>query len=599
MSSKTENMHRNSIEPTDTDDDTRYFLDPDLPVEQIQNVLRLKGMDEKEVEAKIEKVKEARHRISKVVSKFVRKIHSTYSHLDLPDIMKKGMKHAKKYGLSSAERSAFRKTIEKGDIHGMHTYNNQIKYTPMAKFLGFDFVHGQMIKIGPSDYSKLNELYALYESTKHIHANIKASTAHYKDCAPQAIDGTYDRTKHNVNNSIHPVVAALFFPNVDYINTLMLYTNIARMVLTRAQAYLRDFKFQVQGNLTTMEMGADFDLGNNIALDPNALEHFGEDTPIENIIKRYRAQIELYMTVDNLRQGRYYSVGYEANDGISGLGRILNSYEWTFFDSPDAFAVQDEGTFLRKLLAIFSIRPTYTELTSFMGGRQTLGFTTIAGMAKSVFVNIPIINIKLPIDMIGDRVISINMKDSMTQMDYFIEHKAIVPKNKAVIYSNKVAFFYANRRHPSPNFNSRMTLRYMTVPLPFINQTPINNTRINFSSQLPIGRDLFNLRSVVILQKTPIEGLDIATGCSAMIKVDGDSPSSYYGSGEQVHLHYNPSVAGIKTFESTGGGTYVADKPITFLHENTIDDANIGFNELARDMGTIFFYTKLSDRMYT
>lgn len=597
MSSKTENFHRNSTEQSGVNDDYEYFITSDLPIEQIINVLRLKGSSDKEIDASIEKIKEARARIHKVINKFLGKINSTYSHLDIPQIIQKGMMHANKYGLSEAEKKVFIQHVMKGDINGAYTYQNQLMYTPMAKFLGFDFIHGQMIKIGPADHSKLNELYALYESTKHIHTNLKANIANYRDCAPEAISGPYERNKHNVNLSIHPLIAALFFPKVEYLEKQMLYTNIARMVLSRAQAYLRDFNFHLQSNISPLELNAEFELAHNIAHDPNALEHFRDDTPIDNIIKRYRAQIELYMTVDNLRQGRYYSTGYDANDGISGLVRVLNSYEWTFFDSPDAFAVHDEGTLLRRLLAIFSCRPTFTQLSSFTN-RYGLGMTTVTGLSKTVFVNIPVINIKLPIDLVGNQVHTIQLDRAMSQSDYFIEHKALVPKNKSVIYSNQVAFFYANRRYPSINFNnSNMTLRYMSLPATFINQTTINKTLIHFNNRFRIGRDSFDLRSVVVLQRPPINGVDIATGCSAIIVVDPNSPTSFYqNNGASTYIHYNPSIASIQYYDGNqpqGQSQFVSNTPVTYIDESTNDPSRLGFLQEARERGTIFFYTKV------
>lgn len=596
MSQKAENYHRNTTDQSGLDDDYSYFITSDLPVEQIINVLRLKGTPDREVDATIEKIKNARSRIQKVVNKFLGKINSTYSHLDIPQIIHKGMQHANKYGLSDVEKKVFVSHVLKGDIQNNYTYQNQIMYTPMAKFLGFDFVHGQMIKIGPADHSKLNELHALYETSRPIHSNLKTNIANYRDCAPEAINGRYLRDKHNVNVSIHPVVAALFFPKVDYLEKRMLYTNLARMVLSRAQAYLRDFKFH-QSDVTPMEMNADFELAHDIAHDPNALEHFRDDAPIDNILKRYRAQIELYKAVDNLRHGIYYSTGYESNDGISGLIRILNSYEWTFFDSPDAFAVQDEGTVLRKLLAIFSCRPTFTQLSSF-SNRYGMGLTTITGLSKTVFVNIPVINIKLPIDLIGNQVHAIQLDRAMSQSDYFIEHKAVVPKNKSVIYSNQVAFFYANRRYPSINFNnSNMTLRYMSMPATFINQTTINKTIIHFNNRFRIGRDWFDLRSVVLLQRPPINGIDIATGCSAVVVVDPNSPTTFYqNNGASIYVHYNPSVAAIQYFDGNqpvGQSQFVSNTPVTYIDESTNDPSRLGFVQEARERGTIFFYTKV------
>ncbi|VBB18083.1 core protein [Yasminevirus sp. GU-2018] len=597
MSGKTENYHRNATEQQgESDTDFNYFITSDLPIEQVYNVLKLKNMSDKEIESTVEKIKEIRENIRKVVRKFLGKINSSYGHLDIPDLIAKGMKHAEKYGLTDAQKKVFIDHVLKGDIYNEYTYQNEFRYSPMAKFLGFDFVHGQMIKIAPKDHAKLNELHMLYDETKNIHADIKTNIANYRDCAPEAITGQYDRTKHNVGVSIHPVFAALFLPKVDYLERRMLYTNIARMVLSRAQAYLKGFNFHLQSNIAPGELDAEFELAHDIAYDPNALEYFKDDSPMDNIIKRYRAQVELYMTVLNLRQGRYYSTGYAENDGISGLLRVLNSYDWTFFDSPELFNVQDEGTVLRKLLAIFSCRPTFTQLSSF-SNRYGLGHTSITNLSKTVFVNIPIVNIKLPIDLIGNQQHAISLARALTQTDYFIEHKVVVPKNKSVIYSNQVAFFYANRRYPTVNFNNaNMTMRYMSLPISFINQTTINKTIVHFDNRFRIGRDWFDLRSVVMLQRPPINGVEIATGCSAAIVVDPNSPTNLYqGTGAPIYIHYNPSIASIQYLDGNqpqNQSQFVANTPVSFIDEMSADPSRIGFRTEARERGTIFFYVK-------
>jgi len=434
----------------------------------------------------------------------------------------------------------------------------------------------------------------LYDESKRIHSDMKLSIANYRDCAPEAITGQYDKNKHNVNVSIHPVIAALFLPKIEYLERRMLMTNIARMILSRAQAYLKNFNFQLQSNIAPGELDAEFELAHDIAYDPNALEYFEDDSPMDNIIKRYRAQVELYMTVLNLRQGRYYSTGYDQNDGITGLIRVLNSYDWTFFDSPELFHVQDEGTILRKLLAIFSCRPTFTQLSSF-SGRFGLGQANMASMSKTVFVNIPIINIKLPIDLMGNQVHAISLTKALTQTDYFIEHKIVVPKNKSIIYSNDVAFFYANRKYPSTNFNgTNICMRYMALPISFSNQTTINKTLINFDNRFRIGRDWFDLRSVVMLQRPPINGVDIATGCSAAIVVDSNSPTNLFqGTGTPIYIHYNPSIASIQYLDGNqpqGHSQFIANTPISFIDEITNDPSRIGFRTEAKERGTIFFY---------
>jgi len=272
-----------------------------------------------------------------------------------------------------------------------------------------------------------------------------------------------------------------------------------------------------------------------------------------------------------------------------------------FFDSPELFNVQDEGTVLRKLLAIFSCRPSFTQLSSF-SNRYGMGHTTITNLSKTVFINIPIVNIKLPIDLIGNQVHAISLARALTQTDYFIEHKVVVPKNKSVIYSNEVAFFYANRRFPSVNFNNTncaMTMRYLSLPVSFINQTTINKTVIHFENRFRIGRDWFNLRSVIMLQRPPITGVDIATGCSAAIVVDSNAPTNLFqgANAPYIYIHYNPSIASIQYLDGNqpqGKSQFVANTPISYIDEYTSDPSRIGFKTEAKERGTIFFYVKVA-----
>jgi hypothetical protein len=593
MSSKDQNYSRNANDSQgESTNDFDYFITSDLPIAQVYNMLKLKNMSEKEIDVIVDKIKDTRDNIRKVVRKFLGKINASYGHLDIPELIRKGMKHADKAGLTDVQKKVFINHVMKGDIYSEFSYQNETKYSPMAKFLGFDFVHGQMIKVAPKDHSKLNELNMLYDETKHLHADVKLNLANYRDCAPEALNGRYDRTKYNVSISIHPVLAALFLPKIDYLERRMLYTNIARMVLSRGQAYLKNFNFHLQTNIAPGELDAELELAHDIAHDPNALEYFKDDSPMDNIIKRYRCQIELYLSVLNLRQGRYYSTGYGENDGISGFIRVINSYDWTFFDSPELFQVQDEGTILRKLLAVFSCRPTFTQLSSF-SNRYGLGYTTITDYAKTKFVNIPVVNIKLPIDLMGNQTHAINLARALTQTDYFIEHKSVVPKNKSIIYSNQVAFFYANRRYPTVNFNNtaNMTLRYMSLPISFVNQTSINRTLIQFENKFRIGREWFDLRSVVVLNRPPISGIDIATGCSALIAVDSNSPMAVDGG--SFYICYNPSSASIQYLDnSSGTPEYIGNPPVTFIQESTTDPSTIAFRTEAQERGTVFFYAK-------
>jgi hypothetical protein len=226
----------------------------------------------------------------------------------------------------------------------------------------------------------------------------------------------------------------------------------------------------------------------------------------------------------------------------------------------------------------------------------------MTSLAKTTFVNIPIVNIKLPVDIIGNQQHSISLSRALTQTDHFIEHRMVVPKNKSVIYSNEVAFFYANRRFPAINFgiNTCISMRYVNIPASIVNTSSINNTNLVYDDRIRIGRDQFQLRSVVMLQRPHISGLDVATGCSAAIIVsEYPMNNSAYGIITPNYIHYNPVIASIQYLDPTqpaGQSQYTANTPITFIDEHTMNPERIGFRDEAQLRGTIFFYVKLKSQ---
>ena len=349
----------------------------------------------------------------------------------------------------------------------------------------------------------------------------------------------------------------------------------------------------MQSNFHDGELDAELELAHDIGNDPNALEYFKDDTPMDNIIKRYRCQVELYLSILNLRQGRYYSTGYVENDGIAGFMRVINAYEWSFFDSPELFQVQDEGTVLRKLLAVFSCRPSFTSLSSFIH-RTGLGHTAITDLARTSFINIPIINIRLPINLNGGPEQQISLKMALSQTDYIIEHRIVTPKSKSVIYSNQVAFFYANRRYPTVSFNTTsVSMRYLNLPMPFRNQITINKTNIVYAARIDIGKDWFNLRSVVLLQRPSLTGIDMSTGCSAAIIMDNANYLPHMQDRVGI-LHYNPSISSYKRFRNVNDTGYETLKPINCIDEIVTEGAQneIGLRTEYSERGTVFFYVK-------
>jgi len=475
-------------------------------------------------------------------------------------------------------------------------------YTEMSKFLVFSTYQGQSLNVKPTDYAPLNELARLFEMYKPIHAAVRNNVITYRSCAPDALTGTFNKEKHNVNLFIHPLLVALFLPKIDVLEKRMLLSNIGRLVVQRTQVYFQtqeDSKKQFMksanwnsnfNDLLPGELEADLELAYDIARDPNSLNYFSDESPMSNLLKRYTIQIELWKNVLLLRQGKFYSHGdsFNVDDGIMGLQKVLSSYDWTYFDSPDLYQVQDEGTLLRKLLAVFSLRPTFTQISSFVHSTG-LGYSNLGAVSRSTFINTPICNIKLPVNIYGGGAAqgpAVPLKDALTQSDWFIENKMLVPKNKSVIYSRKIIFFYVNRRHQSVNFASvDMGFRYLSVPATMTGMTSINTTELAFEDEIEIGNNgncKFKLTSVVVLNEL-LQG-QLSTGCSSIVCCYPDVGT---GRTRATHFYYNPLAASVMIEKA---GQFIRNDPISPILEHSNDSRTPGFYETARKYGTIFVY---------
>lgn len=589
------NSTRVSDDKHSKDSEFDFYLKSGLPSAQVVALLKAQGKDQKEIDGFIDKYEVSRKKIGKVVRRFVEKIEQKYGHLDIPELVKKGMKHATKHGFSPAERDAFVRLVMKGDTEVPYLPFQELGYTEMSKFLGFSNTMGQTFSIKAQDQPALQDIARLYEQTKLLHNGIRQNLVSYTSCSPAAIMPKFDNDKDNLNLYVHPLLVALFLSRVKAIERRMLYSNIGRMVIQRSQPYFQSsgdrkyMNWQLSLNdLIPGELEADLEFMYDIAKDPNSLDHFSEETPMNNLLKRYQVQIELWKNVLLLRQGKYYSRSENftnTDDGIMGLHKVLSSYTWTYFDSPDLYHVHDEGTLLRKLLAVFSFRPTFTQLSSF-SQRGTLGYSNLGAVSRATFVNTPICNVKLPADLYGGgsggqpvRLIS-----ALSQSGLYIENKMLVPKNTAVIHSSKVIFFYINRRYQSPLANIDMGFRYLSVPGTMSAMTSINTTELAFEQSIVIGHDRFELTSVVYLNPL-LEG-QLATGCSSIVVMQ---PNVDIGVKARSYYLYNPLGAGVM-YVDKNTNKYIRNDPVTPMPEQSNDPKRPGFYGTARRYGTIFLY---------
>jgi hypothetical protein len=364
----------------------------------------------------------------------------------------------------------------------------------------------------------------------------------------------------------------------------MLYTNMGRVVIYRATPYINR-NIPLWDNVMNGELEAEWHLTMDIVHDPNSLAYFSDDTPIVNMLKRFKIQIELWKNVLNLRQGRLYSQGgYDSDDGITGLLRVLSQYDWTYFDSPDMAHYHDEGSVLRKLLAVFSLRPTVATFAT-VDPRVFMGVANYNPLLRNGSVKIPIINVRLPTHLQQNANVRLTLKDALSQADFFIEHKRLVPKHRSVFLTQDIVFFYVNRRVQAVNLTQlNINISYTTNPYQTLNvaQTTINDMPVQFEYNMNIGDLNLQLRSIVTVYRPPVS-TNIVGGSSAIVIPKQVSPVV----DPNRNFYYNPLLA---NYISEVNGQYKTNTPISRIKRNTNEPNRESIDNLGTKYGTIFMY---------
>ena len=584
-----------------------YVKHEKIPVDQIRTILKHRKMSDDKVDEFVSKVVDSRSRISKYAKKFIAKVDQHYGVHDIPTIIKKATRFSEKHKLSTLERDAIISAALKDEAPDVNPIGD-LKHTEMSKFMGIEAQTGQVLNLQSKDYAVLNEITKLYEYTRNLHADVKNQVALYRDCAPEAYTGKYDKTKHNLSTHIHPVVVAMFFPKIQALEKRMLHTNVGRIVLERAMPYL-ERHVSLYDNVLPGELEDEWALTFDITRDPNSLAYFSEDTPITNMLKRQKIQIELWKNVLSLRQGKYFSTSYE-DDGINGLLRTLGQYDWSFFDSPDMFHNQDEGSVFRKLLSVFSLRPTFARVASLsVASKSITSMMSLShsSIAKTSFFPIPIINVRLPtpLSSIAPSTSSTStpaLRDALSQADWFIEHKSLVPKSKDVIHTTDVAFFYVNRRYQSVDIATlRMSFTYTRLPYhtAHFGQTTVNDTSISVDRSLKIGSDILELRSVVAVGSQKKWAVATAATASAPIQPISFGSTTYVlqkvAPTSRRFYRYQPMFSGFMYTNPSAPATFVSNDPFMLVPENAASAGATGkenFDDEVSKYGSVFIYCK-------
>lgn len=529
------------------------------------------------ITAVLSEYQKRKEKIENKAKKFVDVLKFKYGSRRLPysELIRKAKKYQTKYDLSNEEYSMFLNLASSDE-----TYGSQLMYqfpnSEMGRTLGFSPVVATGDKLRIKD-SQLNVLQGILdvcndENIRTLYNHIVLQSLTYRDCSLEAISGTFTPNKHTAFIHVHPVLAAMFIPKVNYLDEHMIIANLANLVKT---------KYEGNPILTAPE----YELYWDLITDPNEIACSGTNTqsPIVSLFNRTQVQIKLWHNIHLLRQGYYFTTGSQ------DLFKQLDKCPDNIYNVPDMAYVRDEGTILRKLLGAFSLRPTIVSTTPLFGA----GFNNhYMPLSLSQVTSIPMITLRIPFQATNKMNIKVHLKESFEQPQWYYEKQLVVAKTQTILHSRDVIFFYVHRRYHHLGLSrlSNPPFSYTQLPLTVSSFERVNETLVDFTFDFTLPHDPkpFYLKSIVCVetsQATP----DLIVGSSAAIRM---LKGSYPQAINDGYLLYDPLSVGMRQLD---GNQVKIPPPISHINEvsnETVNGPVESFFNRGRKRGTIFMYVR-------
>jgi len=577
--------------------------------EIVDNILRI-------YTKKYERIKErARH--------VAEKIYNKYHNGDRPlhEILTKMLKYKKDNGWSDSEYAEFQRELSfllSGGIQQRQTSNINNSMLPFRsrinKTLGIHIPYEEPFDIKSSEMGVLAEIINNFEKNRETHRSVFMQSLMYTDCCTYAMTGTFSRDKHIGSNHIHPLLACMFIPKFCIFETHMLHSNIGNIVKSRRDK-------------VPILMEPDQLLYNDMVSDPNDVV-CDIMSPIVDLRNRFNVQIRLWDTVLRLRNGHYYNAT-PFNDFLNTINQCRNN----IYDNADLIYNQDECSILRRLMSVFSLRPTIISTSTIATIAPIMGYSSVHepgnmfqrnndhnghSMTGAPFnyrpvitiTAVPMISVFIPPQFTDTQYDEPkDFTTSLNRVIWITENKTLVPKDQKIIYSKEVLIFYVNRRI------QRRNIRTVSNPIPF-SQLPatmsnfehLNSYPVHVSDSIQLSRndesDPYLLRSVVTVVETNIsfdkskKDTYIITGCTGLIMQHGNQTTT-----ENHYWLYDPFGASIPQLIDANVDNIRPTfyPPVLQLDMSTFDNDVVpgiptseGFLQRASTKGTLFFYAKSS-----
>lgn len=530
-----------------------------------------KKYDDEDLVDKIQKAYVDKHySISKKAKKFAQLIREKYSNQQYPFhiLLEKARLFKVKHGLSEDEFAEFQRIYEQ-ELVGLKSPDVVVPSTNMMKVLGsinVDF-HGFASKLNDSDYKHLQEILKLYASSRPLHAQVLLQSMQYTDCDFEALTGDYNpQLGQRPGDSIHPVIAAMFLPKIDILETHFLYSNIAGIVKARY-------------NNENLNNRPDYELFYALTQDPNDVVCDNRSTMLD-LLNRAQIQNQLWNSVLSLRNGQYYNTQFRDFVGMVDMCR-LNKH-----DTPDLIYGRYDGTILKRLLSAFSFRPTIVATTPVY---QIVNLNPYQQNIRPLVTAVPMINYRLPSSINDTTPRSLN--EALEQHQYFLENGTLVPRHTSLIYSRGVLFFFVDRRANIIRFNEMQPFNIARMPLTVSGFERLNDHSVAFETSLDIRGDTYQLRSVVLAEVNKnVPEKNVVVGSSAAFIIHPDHSKNSFTT---EFFKYDPiSVADAYLNPTTQ--KYENRKPVSILFGMPgVGPLGTSFIEMAQMRGIVFMYENI------
>jgi hypothetical protein len=557
-------FRKQKVSPTDFQRLRQRYDDVDL-ADQIQN-------------AYIEK----HTKIMKRAKKFAQLIRNKYSDTQYPFhiLLEKARLFKVKHGLSDDEFAEFQRIYEQ-ELIGVRSNEVLQPSTNMTKVLGTMNVEyqGFATKLNENDYKTLQEILKIHASTRTLHSQVLLQSMQYEDCGREALKGIYHRELgHRVGDHVHPVVAAMFLPKIQKLESHFLHSNLAGVIKSRF-------------NGEPLTNRPDYELFYSLTTDPNDVV-CDNRSPVSDLLNRVQLQVQLWNSVLNLRNGSYYNPSSREFVATVDMCRLNKN------DTPDLIYGRYDGTIIKRLLAAFSFRPTVVTTSPVLQNLVAMNPYS-QPLTRPVVTAVPMINLRLaPNPNLNEAV---TLKDAVSQQQFFLENGVLNARYTNIIYSNGVIFFFVDRRSHVIKFNDMPHLSLTRMPLAISGFERINETPVYYDPELYISGDVsYRLRSVVIAEVNRNAGGNVASnlvvGSSTLVMIHPTQANMARGISSVECFKYDPIGVVTPSYDPTNN-TYSSNSPIIEIpDDNNVADNELSFSHLATTRGLVFMYEQSDPR---